>query len=272
MGERPTVPVGPFHVADLERAALVETIAEKAAARLGRRPYVAFALHVGGLNARHDRAYVAAHQRADLTYADGASVVLLARLAGARRIQRAGTTDIGWDVLAALAARLGRPLRLGLVGGSPGLAARAGEVLTERLDVETRFTCDGYRENWTEPLDQLRRAGCDAVVIGLGAPREMHWVIEHLAELPPGLILTCGGWFGFVVGAETRAPITAQRLGLEWMFRLAQAPRRLGGRYARGAWSTLVLAAAAIVPRPAASSDCGAAHPPPPVVPSRRLG
>ena len=245
----PAVQVGPFRVVDLSRADLVQTIADGAVARLGSAPYVAFALHVGGLNLRRDTSYVAAYDLAAITYADGASVVLLAKLAGARVIERAGTTDIGWDLLAALAARLQRPPRVALVGGPPGLASRAGEVFAARLGVEIVLTVDGYRDDWAEPLAEIATLGCDVLVVGLGAPREMLWVVEHHADLPTALILTCGGWFGFVVEDEVRAPSALQRLGLEWVFRLAQAPGRLGGRYARGAWSTLVIAAATLARR-----------------------
>ena len=53
--------------------------------------------------------------------------------------------------------------------------------------------------------------------------------------------MTCGGWFGFVVGDEQRAPEWMQRIGMEWTWRLAQSPRRLAKRYALGAVRTAQL-------------------------------
>ena len=47
--------------------------------------------------------------RADLVYADGMSIIVLAKLAGARAAERAGTTDIGWTVIRELGVALGRP-------------------------------------------------------------------------------------------------------------------------------------------------------------------
>src|SRR3954447_8617946 len=79
-----TVPIGPFRVLDLTRAQLGPAIADTALAQHGQKPTLAFACHVGGLNARGDREFVAAMQRADLIYADGVSVIALARLAGAK--------------------------------------------------------------------------------------------------------------------------------------------------------------------------------------------
>ena len=123
-----TVAVDRFTVCDQTLADTVADIVQGAVATAGSRPYVAFALHVGGLNTRTDAAYRAAMDAADLVYADGVSVVLLARLAGARELQRAGTTDLGWDVLRGLSRQAGPPGtgRAGRRSGRPGRAGRTG--------------------------------------------------------------------------------------------------------------------------------------------------
>ena len=41
-----------------------------------------------------------------------------------------------------------------------------------------------------------------------------------------------GGSVDMLVGERRRAPVWVQRAGLEWVFRAAQEPRRLGARYA----------------------------------------
>lgn len=236
------VEVGPFRVIDSGSADLVERlVAMTVAATSG--PAFAFALHVGGLNTRRDPDFVVAMRQADVVYADGGSVVWLARLAGAERVERAATTDIGWDVLRGLAARLGRPPRVALVGGPAGLAERAGAALAAAGAAEVVVTEHGYHEDWTGPLEALREAAPDVTVVGLGAPREMVWSLQHRDDLPPGLVLTCGGWFGYLAGEERRAPRLLRRPGLEWLARVAQQPGRLGPRYLRGIGSTLVVAA-----------------------------
>src|SRR4051794_12750310 len=74
----PTTPVGPFHVANRDTAGLLEDVQTLLTKR--REPAVACALHVGGLNSGGDETFVRAMNRADLLYADGAAVVLLAKL------------------------------------------------------------------------------------------------------------------------------------------------------------------------------------------------
>lgn len=197
-------------------------------------PYVALAAHVGLLLNRNDAAYRAALNAADLVYADGNSVVLLARLAGARRIRRAVTTDVGWDFIRVTSKALQRPPRIAAIGGPPGLAAKALAVIAQSVHGHGVFSAHGYYDSWTDVLSQLRAAQPDIVLVGMGIPREAVWVHQHLAQLPPALVATCGGWFGYIVGEEERAPSAWRRFGLEWLYRLKQDPGRLAGRYVRG--------------------------------------
>ena len=140
------------------------------------------------------------------------------------------------------ARKVGRAPRVALIGGPPGLAERAGAVLEEAGVAEVVCSTTGSTATGASPLARLRAAAPDITVIGLGAPREMIWSQRHRDELPPGLVLTCGGWFGHLVGDERRAPRMLRRSGLEWIARVAQAPTRLGPRYARGAGATALLA------------------------------
>ncbi len=104
----------------------------------------------------------------------------------------------------------------------------------------------GYQPDWAPVVNRLRAARPDALIVGLGAPAEMRWVMQWLDRLPPTLVLTCGGWFGFLAGNERRAPAFMRAAGMEWVARIAQAPARLAPRYARGALSTAALAAACL--------------------------
>jgi N-acetylglucosaminyldiphosphoundecaprenol N-acetyl-beta-D-mannosaminyltransferase len=244
------IEVGPFRVPDATREEFVELVVALAgtAARGSARggPAHVYALHVGGLNARHDRRFVDAMLQAELVGADGGSVVFLARLAGARSIERVPTTDVGWDILHSLGVALGRDPRVALVGGPPGLAERAGEVLSQGARVQVVHTDHGYHEDWAAPLHDLRASAPDLTLVGLGAPREMTWCQDNRDELPGLLVVTCGGWFGHLVGDEVRAPRLLRRSGVEWVVRLGQSPRRLGPRYARGLYSSVAMSMPAL--------------------------
>ena len=242
-----TVKVGPFAVADLGYSEAVSAAADLAIDPADWRRF--YALQVGGLNARSDGTFVDEMNDAELVCADGGSVVLLARMAGARHIERTPTTDAGWDVLAEVGRRLGRRPRTALVGGEHDVVLAAAEAL------EAAGACDavqvehGFHSDWSAVIDRLVAAKPDVIVLGLGAPMEMLWVREHRAELPPCLVMTCGGWFGFLAGTESRAPRLLRKSGLEWIARVAQAPTRLLPRYARGFASFAALAGGTLARR-----------------------
>ncbi len=242
------VPVGPFDVADLTKHQVVEMVARLAVGPCSS-PATAFALHVGGLVARRDPEFVQAMRASNIVYADGASVVLAAKAAGAVRIQRAPTTDIGWEVLRRVTSERGVPPVVSVIGGAPGVAAQALDVLVAAGVARPGVVAHGYHDDWEGTLGMLQQHPSDVLIVGLGAPLEMVWVDEHLERLATGLVLTCGGWLGFLVGNESRAPQWVQRASLEWAYRLAHSPRRLVGRYARGAFTTAVLVLGSLVRR-----------------------
>jgi N-acetylglucosaminyldiphosphoundecaprenol N-acetyl-beta-D-mannosaminyltransferase len=237
----PTVRLGPFQVADATREETAARLVDLAVGSARDRAVLAFALHVGGLNAQNDGRFVAAMDAADLVYADGGSVVWLGRRNGAMRLGRAPTTDIGWDVLRGIASRQGRLPRVALIGGRPGLAKRASATLEEAGVAEPVLIAHGYHDEWADHVDRVRRARPDVILVGMGVPNEMVWAHEWAPRIRRGLVLTCGGWFGFLAGEERRAPRIIRYPGLEWIGRVAQQPWRLGPRYARGVMTTATL-------------------------------
>lgn len=220
--------------------ALDEVVRAAAVPAKGRARLV-YALHVGGLLHRDDAEFCDALRGADLVYADGAAVVLLAKAAGADRIERAATTDIGIPIIEALATKLGRRVRTALIGGRPGLAQAAAQRLEDIAPVDAVLVAHGYFNDDTEMLRELDLAAPDLVIVGLGMPYEAKWTYRHREDLPSAVILTCGGWFGFLVGEERRAPSFLQHVGLEWTYRLMQDFPRLSGRYGRGVLAVLRL-------------------------------
>ncbi|MGC3994502.1 MAG: WecB/TagA/CpsF family glycosyltransferase [Propionicimonas sp.] len=186
---------------------------------------------------------------AELVCADGGSVVLLGKLAGATRMQRVPTTDAGWDVLKAVGELLGRPTRIALVGAHQEVVTAAATTLVDGGAGDVVLVENGYHDDWTAVLERVREAAPDVLVLGLGAPKEMLWVRDHAPELPACLVMTCGGWFGFLSGTEARAPEFLRKPGLEWLARVGQAPTRLLPRYLRGMATTAVLAAGILVRR-----------------------
>ncbi|WP_414652036.1 WecB/TagA/CpsF family glycosyltransferase [Gordonia sp. UBA6683] len=198
------------------------------------RQRLSYALHVGGLNIRSDTRYVDAFNSCDFAYADGMSVVLLARLAGLSGVERCPTTDLGSDLLKSAKGRLGREIRTALIGGPPDRLSDISLAFRSKFDVAVCYQKDGYSPFTSEDSVELKNSEPDLVLVGMGMPLEAHFCTDYRDMLPSCLIMTCGGWFGFVCGTEKRAPRIMRVSGVEWVYRLAQSPRRLGRRYLLG--------------------------------------
>ncbi len=81
-----------------------------------------------------------------------------------------------------------------------------------------------------ETIRRINESGADFVWIGLGAPKQERWMAEHAGKLD-GVMLGVGAGFDFYAGTIRRAPLWVQKIGLEWLYRLFQDPKRLANRY-----------------------------------------
>lgn len=225
-----TVLISNLPVADASEREVVRWLAVR---RNPGKPLLAYALHIGGMvHLQKNPSFRATLLNSSLLYADGIGPVLVGRASGGR-LERSPTTDIAPALLAEWAASGSTP-RIALVGGPDGLARSAGDKLEREGLGTVVFESNGYLDSWDDALQEVRQSEPDILFVGMGAPREMEWCERYQLQLPNCVVMTCGGWFGFLAGQESRAPKWVQRCGGEWMWRLAQNPRRLFKRYARG--------------------------------------
>lgn len=232
-----TVLISDVPVADASEQEVVRWLAHR---RNPGTPLLAYALHIGGMvHLQQNPSFRSTLLNSSLLYADGIGAVLVGRANGGR-LERSPTTDIAPALLAEWAASGSVP-RIALIGGPDGLARDAG-VKLEREGLGTVVhQSHGYLDSWDDALEKVRESEPDILFVGMGAPREMEWCARYQSQLPNCVVMTCGGWFGFLAGQESRAPKWIQRCGGEWLWRLAQNPRRLIKRYVKG---TVVLSRA----------------------------
>ena len=93
---------------------------------------------------------------------------------------------------------------------------------------------DRFRESTEEEktIDRntIKQSGAKLVFVGRGCPRQEKWVAENKPHLP-AVLLAVGAAFDFHAGTVKQAPAWMQDIGLEWLFRLNQEPKRLFKRY-----------------------------------------
>jgi N-acetylglucosaminyldiphosphoundecaprenol N-acetyl-beta-D-mannosaminyltransferase len=175
------------------------------------------------------------YSRADLAVADGMPLVWACRLQGTPLPARVAGSDLIWSLSAAASTR---GFSVFLLGGDPGTADEAALRLHAAWPglrvAGTACPQPGF-EHAPEALAEITRrlaaARPDLVYVALGAPKQELLIDRLRATLPAAWWMGVGVSFSFVAGRVSRAPAWIRGLGLEWLHRLAQEPRRLARRY-----------------------------------------
>jgi N-acetylglucosaminyldiphosphoundecaprenol N-acetyl-beta-D-mannosaminyltransferase len=173
-------------------------------------------------------------RQSDVVSADGQSVVWASRLLGEPVPERVAGIDLMDELLAAAAER---DLSVYLLGAREHLLQRALRRLRERYP---RLRVVGARNGYFEPgegaavADKIHEAGPDLLFVAMSSPAKELWLDRHLERTGARFAMGVGGAIDVLAGERMRAPSWLQRLGLEWVFRLAQEPRRMWRRYLLG--------------------------------------
>lgn len=181
-----------------------------------------------------DPSYRALLQRARLVLNDGIGVELAARMRGVRFPANLNGSDLSPKVLR-LAADRGWSVFL--LGSASGVADEAAGRLQQMLpELKVAGTHHGFfaEHQAGEVAEKVRASGADIVLVGMGNPRQERWLDQHLGSTQAKLGLGVGAFLDFTVGTQKRAPAWMNRIGIEWLWRLVQDPRRMWQRYVVG--------------------------------------
>jgi len=80
-------------------------------------------------------------------------------------------------------------------------------------------------------IKKINSSGAGVVWVSLGCPKQEKWMAQHKGKIR-AVMIGVGGVFPVYAGIQKRAPRIVRDLGLEWLYRWVQEPRRLWRRYA----------------------------------------
>ncbi len=228
MSQPPVVDICGVPICTWDAERLVNELAGRLAR--GQFTHLAFANAATLVAIRDDPALRQALLGADVIGADGMSIVWACRLLGRAVPERVSGIDL-IPLLTARAAREGRPIYL--LGATAEVVAAAAHRLQAAVP---QLVVAGHHHGYIwgdeqEVVAGVKASGAPIVLVGIGSPHRDRFLHRWKRELGATLVVEVGGSFDILAGRLRRCPRWLQRIGLEWLFRLAQEPRRLWRRY-----------------------------------------
>lgn len=169
--------------------------------------------------------------RCALVNADGQAVVWASRLLGDSLPERVAGIDLMHELIG-LAEQEGYGIYI--------LGARS-EVLSVAIECLQRkhpkLRIAGHHHGWFAEEESpriaaaIRDSDSQILFVAMSSPRKEYWLSRYGPDLNVPLVMGVGGSIDIVAGVTRRAPRAWQRLGIEWLFRLLQEPRRMLPRY-----------------------------------------
>lgn len=194
-------------------------------------------LHLMGVNAdkinqcHEDEKIKKIVNESGIINADGASVVLASKFLGAPVPERVAGIDLMQNLLELSNKK----------GYSVYFFGAKEEILQDMLKIfEERYPAlnvVGYRNGYFSPEDEkhiqedIKEKKPDFVFVGITSPKKEYIIQSFMDNGINAVFMGVGGSFDVLSGHIKRAPLWMQNAHLEWLFRVANEPKRLFKRY-----------------------------------------
>src|SRR3989344_1104739 len=186
------------------------------------------------VHARRDPILRETLQQTDVIVPDGIGIVLALLLLRRHRLHRVTGIELLSHLIATIDSR-----EFFFFGGHESIVKTAAE----QLDIPNWH--HGYGSNLDDPgatdatgaIIAINRSNARILCVGLGSPKQEHWIAEHRNDFEQvRVVIGVGGIFDILAGALPRAPRFLRRCGLEWLWRLYIEPQRI-----KRAWNAVVI-------------------------------
>jgi N-acetylglucosaminyldiphosphoundecaprenol N-acetyl-beta-D-mannosaminyltransferase len=215
----------------VDHQSATETIADLAKRQDGS--YVCFSTVHMVMESYDNADYGAKVNAADFIITDGMPLVWMQKLQGANDASRVRANDL-MILLCEYASE--NNLSVGFYGGMQSvidaIIERAKRELPN-LKIVYAFSPPFRALSEAEEAEivaEINRSKPDLLFVGLGCPKQENWMAAHKNSVK-SVMLGVGASFDFYAGNVKESPEWMGKLGLEWLYRLTQEPKRLWKRY-----------------------------------------
>jgi len=178
------------------------------------------------MGARKDPELLLTLKEADFLIPDGIGTVIGLRFIHQKRVPRTAGIML-MDRLLDLAAK--EEFKVFIFGSRPEVNRLATENILEAYSsLKIVGAQHGHisNEEYGLLVDRINSSKADILFVGLGSPKQEKWIHNYQKSLKVKICMGIGGSLDIIAGRASRAPLTFQTLGLEWLYRLIKEPAR----------------------------------------------
>jgi N-acetylglucosaminyldiphosphoundecaprenol N-acetyl-beta-D-mannosaminyltransferase len=169
----------------------------------------------------------------DIINADGMPIVWAARLLGKPLSSRVAGVDLFQELIGVCDAKGYRPY---FFGAEQWVVENMVKIFLMKYPaLHVAGYRNGYFTEKEEPdiANEIGISGADMLFVGFSSPMKENFLNKWMPEMKVPFCMGVGGSFDVAAGKTNRAPEWMQKIGLEWLYRVYQEPRRMWKRYAK---------------------------------------
>ena len=167
----------------------------------------------------------------DIINIDGTGILWAARLLGHKAPERVAGIDLMQALIASCARHGYKPYFLG--AREAVLEQAMARLRADHPALRIAGHRNGYfgREEEAQVVADIRNSGAHCLFVAISSPTKERFLRQHRDQLGVPFLMGVGGSLDVVAGRVRRAPKWMRHMGLEWLYRLGQEPRRMWRRY-----------------------------------------
>ncbi len=185
--------------------------------------------------ASKDESFKQALKNADLVTPDGTGIVLASRILGGSIKERITGSDIFWGLSELLNER--QSGKFFFLGSTESTLRQIKVKMAEEypyIEVVGTYS-PPFKPSFDESdnkamIKAINAVAPDVLWVGMTAPKQEKWIHENRNKLNVKFVGAIGAVFDFYIGNVKRSHPIFQQIGLEWLPRLVQEPKRLWRR------------------------------------------
>jgi len=165
---------------------------------------------------------------ADIINADGMPIKIICDILSKKKTTRMG----GFDYIDGL-AKLFPDFKYYFIGAKQDVVEKVVNIYREKHNLNIVGWRNGYfKKNELDLIiKDINKKQTDVLYLGIGTPEKEYLLYDLKNVLKCKFAVGVGGAFDIIAGKTKRAPLWMQKIGMEWLFRIIQEPKRMWKRY-----------------------------------------